>query len=77
MALYKRMDNLTQSNSPVFETKYAPGTKVENGGIYCCIVCGVEVIGGKGCTLPVANHHPHPKGANKIEWQVIVIAQQK
>lgn len=81
MALYKRMDHLTQSASPVFDTKYAPGTKIENGGIYCCAACGEEVIVAKGHQLPPATHHSHPAGANKgeskVEWQVIVIAQQK
>jgi len=31
---------------------------------------------GKGRTLPGPDHHPHVQGQPKIEWQMIVYAEQ-
>ena len=77
MALYKRMDHLSQSNSSAFDTKYAPCAKTENAGIYCCCACGEEIIVLRSQTMPGASHHVHAEGVPKMEWQLVVLAQQK
>lgn len=77
MAQYKYPQNLSQSTSAAFDTRYAPGTKVENPGIYRCAGCGEEVIVHKGQLLPAQNHHSHARGEGKLEWQLLVFAQSK
>ena len=77
MAQYKYPQNLNQSTSAAFDTRYAPGTKAENPGIYRCAGCGDEIIVNKGQTLPAQNHHPHTRGEGKLEWQLLVFAQTK
>ena len=60
--------------SMLFDTRYAPGVKVENGGIYCCIVCSKEIVVTKNGVLPPADHHSH-EGGETIKWQLLVLAQ--
>lgn len=77
MAQYKYGDHLQHSNHTAYDTKHAPGTTAENAGIYRCVSCGDEIGIAKGHTLPPQNHHQHAPGAGKIEWQLLVFAQQK
>jgi hypothetical protein len=77
MAQYKYRENLTQTTVAAFETRHAPGTKVQNPGIYRCPGCGDEVVAAKGDRLPPATHHPHTKDQGKIEWQLVVFAEQR
>jgi hypothetical protein len=76
MAQYKYSQNLTQSTSVAFDTRYAPGAKAENPGIYLCPACGDEICVAKGRLLPSQNNHPHTAEA-KAEWQLLVLAQQR
>ena len=77
MAQYKYAQHLSQSTSAAFDTRYAPGTKAENPGIYRCVVCSEEVTVPRGHVLPSPTHHPHAKDQGRIEWQLLVFAQQK
>ena len=76
MAQYKYRDNVIQSSNAAFDTRHAPCTVASNPGIYRCVVCGEEIVRGKGRTLPPADHHPHAQGQPKIEWQLLVYAEQ-
>lgn len=76
MAQYKYRDNVIQSSSAAFDTRHAPCTVASNPGIYRCVVCGEEIVMGKGRTLPAPDHHEHAQGQPKIEWQMIVFAEQ-
>ena len=75
IALYKYKQYLTESDSSAFDTRYAPGSQTENPGIYRCTSCGDEIAIAKGRSLPPQNHHRHTTNA-KIEWQLVVFAQQ-
>ena len=76
MAQYKYRDNVIQSSSAAFDTRHAPCTVASNPGIYRCVVCGEEIVVSRGRTLPPAEHHAHPNGQAKIEWQLLVYAEQ-
>jgi len=76
MAQYKYRDNVTQSSSAAFDTRHAPCTVASNPGIYRCVVCSEEIVVGRGRTLPAPDHHPHVQGQPKIEWQLLVYAEQ-
>ena len=77
MALYKRREHVTHSTSAAFDVRHAPGTTAENPGIYRCTACGDEIVVGKGKPLPPQNHHQHEPGAGKVEWQMLVFAEQR
>jgi len=77
MAQYKYGDRLHQSDHSAYDTKHAPGATAENAGIYRCVACGDEIGIAKGHTLPPQNHHQHKPGTGKIEWQLLVFAQQQ
>ena len=77
MAQYKYGDHLQHSNHTAYDTKQAPGTTAENAGIYRCASCGDEIGIAKGHTLPPQNHHQQAPGVGKIEWQLLMFAQQK
>lgn len=77
MAQYKYGDHLHHSTHSAYDTRHAPGTPAENAGIYRCVACGDEIGIAKGHTLPPQNHHQHAAGVGKIEWQLLVFAQQK
>jgi hypothetical protein len=77
MAQYRQGQYLTKSDSTAFDTKHAPGSNASNPGIYRCAGCGDEIGIAKGHTLPPQNHHQHPSSAAKVEWQLLVLAQQK
>lgn len=77
MAQYKYGNYLQQSTHAAYDIKYAPGSLAENAGIYRCVACGDEIGIAKGHTLPPQNHHQHAPGVGKIEWQLLVFAQQK
>jgi len=76
MAQYKYRDNVIQSSSAAFDTRHAPGTIASNPGIYRCAVCGEEIVVRRGRALPQADHHSHQQGQPKIEWQMLVYAEQ-
>ncbi|MDD5716239.1 MAG: hypothetical protein PHW64_00420 [Sulfuricurvum sp.] len=77
MAQYKNGSYLNKSDNAAYDTKHAPGSEAPNAGIYRCVACGDEIGIAKGHKLPPQNHHQHAPGAGKIEWQLIVFAQQK
>jgi hypothetical protein len=77
MAQYKYGQHLKQKDHSAYDTKYSPGQEAINPGIYRCVACGDEIAIAKGHTLPPQNHHQHKPGAGKIEWQLLVFAQQK
>lgn len=77
MAQYKYRENLTQSSGSAFDTRHAPSTIAQNPGIYRCYGCGDEVAVSKGQFLPPQNHHPHDRAQGKIEWQLLVFAEQR
>lgn len=77
MAQYKYGDYLQHSTHTAFDSKQAPGETAANAGIYRCAACGDEIGIAKGHTLPPQNHHQHAPGVGKIEWQLLVFAQQK
>jgi len=68
---------LSQSDSAAYDTKHAPGNAAPNAGIYRCAGCGDEIGIAKGHTLPPQNHHQHTPSTVKVEWQLLVYAQQK
>jgi hypothetical protein len=75
MALYKHGQYLKTSDSDAFDKKHNPGVEAPFPGIYRCAGCGDEIGIAKGHTLPPQNHHQHAGGA-KIEWQLLVFAEQ-
>ncbi len=77
MAQYKYSQYLNKSDHSAYDTKHSPGDTATNAGIYRCTNCGDEIAIAKGHTLPPQNHHQHNPSAGKIEWQLIVFAQQK
>ena len=76
MAQYKYREHLFHSGNAAFDTRHSPGTIAQNPGIYRCTGCGDEIAMAKGHALPPQNHHQHPAGLGKIEWQLLVFAQQ-
>lgn len=76
MAQYKYGQHLNKSDHDAYDTKHPPGTVVTNSGIYRCAGCGDEIAANKGNPLPPQNHHQHPN-KSKIEWQLLVWAQQQ
>jgi hypothetical protein len=77
MAQYKYPQYLSQSAIAAFDTRYAPGAKIANPGIYHCAACGAEITVCRSQLLPPATHHVHERGEGKVEWQLLVFAQQK
>jgi len=77
MAEYKFGNYLNHSDNSAYDARYAPGTQTMNAGVYRCVACGDEIGIAKGHTLPPQNHHQHAVGVGKIEWQLLVFAQQK
>lgn len=77
MAQYKHVQYLSQNNHAAFDERLSPGSTATNAGIYRCATCGDEIAIAKGHTLPPQNHHQHRPGAGKIEWQLLVFAQQQ
>lgn len=77
MAQYKHGQLLQQSSSSAYDERHAPGNIATNPGIYRCVACGDEIAIAKGHTLPPQNHHQHSPGVGKIEWQLLVFAQQR
>ncbi|CAD0262822.1 MULTISPECIES: hypothetical protein [Pseudomonas] len=77
MAQYKHGNFLHKSDHSEYDKKYSPGTEAPNPGIYRCVSCGDEIGIAKGHVLPPQNHHQHAPGAGKIEWQLVVFAQQR
>lgn len=77
MAQYKYGNYLVKSDHSAYDTKHSPGAEAPNAGIYRCVACGDEIGIAKGHTLPPQNHHQHAPGVGKIEWQLLVFAQQK
>ena len=75
MAQYKNLKYISASSSSAFETRYAPGTQIENPGIYRCAGCGDEIVVARGHKLPPPNAHQHTPDA-KVEWQLLVLAEQ-
>jgi hypothetical protein len=77
MAQYKYPQYLKHGDSTAYDALHSPGATAENAGIYRCAACGDEIAIAKGHTLPPQNHHQHAPGVGKIQWQLIVFAQQK
>ncbi|MDQ3283042.1 MAG: hypothetical protein M3Q69_16705 [Acidobacteriota bacterium] len=75
MAQYKNLKFISPSTSSAFETRYAPGTHIENPGIYRCTGCSDEIVVARGQKLPAAGVHQHTPDA-KVEWQLLVLAEQ-
>jgi hypothetical protein len=76
MAQYKYGQYLQQLNHEAYDIRHSPGDTAPNAGIYRCVACGDEIGIAKGHTLPPQNHHQHAQGVGKIEWQLLVYAQQ-
>lgn len=76
MAEYKEREHVRRTESSAFDVRHAPGTTVTNPGIYRCLACNDEIVMAKGDTLPLQNHHQHETGIGKIEWQLLVHAEQ-
>lgn len=77
MAQYKFGNYLNHSDNSAYDARHEPGTQAVNAGVYRCAACGDEIGIAKGHTLPPQNHHQHPAGVGKIEWQLLVFAQHK
>ncbi|NVZ55127.1 hypothetical protein HX797_02550 [Pseudomonas edaphica] len=77
MAQYKYAKFLNENTHSAYDEKHSPGVAAPNPGIYRCVTCGDEIGIAKGHILPPQNHHQHAAGAGKIEWQLIVFAQQR
>jgi len=77
MAYFKYQQFLSHHTHAAFDEKLPPGTATANPGIYRCVACGDEIAIAKGHVLPPQNHHQHPLGVGKIEWQLVVCANQK
>ncbi|CUA99770.1 hypothetical protein [Thiomonas bhubaneswarensis] len=74
MASFKYAIHIHQDNSNVFDQKHPPGNFAPFAGIYRCVVCGKEIGIAQGHTLPPQNHHQHPNGRGRVEWQLLVQA---
>ena len=74
------MRHLQSSNPIIAFQLWREQTHQDNGnvapyaGIYRCVVCGEEIGIAQGHTLPPQNHHQHPAGPGRIEWQLIMQA---
>jgi len=77
MAQYKYREHLIHASSAAFDTRHAPGTVASNPGIYRCPGCGEEVTVLRGQRLPPADHHQHDPKLGKVEWQLLVYAEQR
>lgn len=77
MAQYKYGKKLQHSDNAAYDTRLTPGSQASNAGIYKCVACGDEIGIAKGHTLPPQNHHQHAPGMGRIEWQLLVFAQQR
>lgn len=77
MAQYKYGQYLNHSDHSAYDEKHSPGATAQNAGIYRCAGCNDEIAIAKGHTLPPQNHHQHSPSSTKIEWQLLVWAQQK
>jgi len=75
VAQYKYREALMQTSNAAFDTRHAPGTTVQNTGIYRCAGCGDEIAISKGQTLPTLTRHQHEPGQRKVEWQMLVFAE--
>ncbi len=76
MAQYKQREYVTLTYSTAFDVRYAAGTTAQNPGIYRCPACGEEIAVVKGHRLPPQNHHEHKGVEGKVEWQLLVYAEQ-
>lgn len=74
MASFKYAIHLRQDSNNAFDQKHPPGIVAPYAGIYRCVVCGDEIGIAQGHTLPQQNHHQHPAGRGRIEWQLLVQA---
>ena len=77
MAEYKYGQYLHKTDSTAYDHRHSPGDTAINAGIYRCAACGDEIGIAKGHTLPPQNHHQHAPGVGRIEWQLLVFAQQR
>ena len=77
MARFKYDHFLERDNNSAYDQKHAPGVAAPYAGVYRCVGCGHEIGIAYGHTLPPQDHHQHPTGVGKIEWQLVVFAQHK
>jgi hypothetical protein len=77
VAQYKYREALMQTSNAAFDTRHAPGTSVQNTGLYRCTGCGDEMVFSKGQKLPALSQHQHEPGQRKVEWQMLVFAEKR
>jgi hypothetical protein len=77
MAQYKFDKYLNKSDHAGYDKLYNPGDICQNSGIYRCESCGDEIASNKNNPLPPQNHHQHAPNQGRIQWRLIVFAQQK
>jgi hypothetical protein len=74
--MYKDAACMHASTDPQFDQVYNPGVTAPHAGIYRCVGCGHEISAPRGHVLP-SQSHPHSPNAGKIQWKLLVYAQQK
>ncbi len=72
MVLYKYLTHLEPSSCEEFDKTYGPGDRVNWSGIYCCIVCGREIMHSNATPLPSPTHHEHAPDQGSTQWKIVV-----
>ena len=77
MAQYKHGNFLHKSDHSEYDKKYSPWYRSAKSRHLPMRLLRDEIGIAKGHVLPPQNHHQHAPGAGKIEWQLVVFAQQR
>ena len=76
MATYKDGNQVTRSDSSIFDDAIRPGTPAPFSGIYMCTNCLDEDACNKGNSLPPQNHRQHNVSIGPILWRLLVCTQR-
>lgn len=75
MAWYKDSKYISVNHHANFDKLHSPGDSPPDSGIFRCEGCGKEISHTKSSTLPPQNHHQHTATQGKIQWRMVVCAE--